>query len=217
MTKCVDTVFAPGQDFMRVALVADIPDQLVFGGVEYGVNGHGELNDAKAEASRIGEAQAALQDRVRRTVIRSPVKGTITRLHVNTIGGVVSPGGPVMEIVPYEDALLVQIEVEPKDVANISVGQLARLKFSAYDFAIYGSLQGELAFLSADTVTEKDGSSHYIARIRPERAYLGQHNKKLPIRVGMTAEADIITNKKTILEYLLKPVNRGLERAMREI
>jgi adhesin transport system membrane fusion protein len=121
-----------------------------------------------------------------------------------------------MEIVPFEDSLLVQVSIKPADIANIGVGQAARLKFSAYDFAIYGSLEGEVDFLSADTVTNEDGESFFIARVRPGREYLGIASKKLPIRVGMTAEADIITDKKTILEYLMKPISRGLEKALSE-
>ena len=175
-----------------------------------------ELNVAMSEIARISEAQEALQDRVRRTTIRSPVKGTVTRLNINTVGGVISPGEPIMEIVPFEDSLLVQVSIKPADIANIGVGQLARLKFSAYDFAIHGSLDGQVNFLSADTVTNEEGESFFIARVRPEREFLGLPSKQLPIRVGMTAEADIITDKKTILEYLLKPISRGLGKALSE-
>ena len=175
-----------------------------------------ELNDATAEAARIAETQAALKDRVTRTTIRSPVKGTVTRLNINTVGGVVAPGGPIMEIVPFEDSLLVQVDIKPADIANIGVGQTTRLKFSAYDFAIYGSLEGHVDFLSADTVTNDDGESFFVARVKPEREFLGVASKPLPIRVGMTAEADIVTDRKTVLEYLLKPITRGLERALSE-
>jgi adhesin transport system membrane fusion protein len=175
-----------------------------------------ELNEATAEASRIEETQGALEDRVRRTTVRAPLKGTISRLHNNTVGGVVQPGGPILEIVPFEDALLIEVNIKPADIANIEIGQVARLKFTAYDFAIHGSLDGKVEFLSADTVTNEDGQSFYVARIRPTRDYLGARNKPLPIRVGMTAEADIITDKKTVLEYLLKPINRGLQRALSE-
>ncbi len=175
-----------------------------------------ELNETAAEAARIAETQTALKDRVQRTTIRSPVKGTVTRLHINTVGGVISPSAPVMEIVPFEDALLVQVNIKPQDIANISVGQPARLKFSAYDFAVHGSLAGEVVFLSADTVTNEDGESFYVARIRPERDYLGHASRPLHVRVGMTVEADIITDKKSILDYLLKPINRGFQRALSE-
>lgn len=175
-----------------------------------------ELNEALAESSRMQESQEALEDRVQRTTIRSPVKGTVSRLHTNTVGGVVPAGGPILEVVPFEDALLIEININPADIAQIEVGQLARLKFSAYDFAIYGSLEGNVEFLSADTVTNADGVSFYIARVKPKRVYLGKKSAPLPVRVGMTVEADVITNKKTVLEYLLKPINRGLQRALSE-
>ncbi len=174
------------------------------------------LNDAAAEASRIAETQQALKDRVQRTVVRSPVKGTVTRLHINTVGGVIAAGGPILEIVPYGDRLIIEIHINPSDIANISVGMLARLKFSAYDFAVYGSLDGEVSFVSADTITNEEGESYYVVRINPKRDYLGRKNRPLPIRVGMTVESDIITDKKSILEYLLKPIKRGLGKALRE-
>ena len=175
-----------------------------------------ELNEAEAEAARIAETQEALKDRVQRTLVRSPVKGTVTRLHINTVGGVISAGAPIIEIVPYGDSLLIEIHIKPADIANIRAGMPARLKFSAYDFAIYGSIPGQVSFVSADTITNDKGESYYIARIVPERTYLGLKSSLLIIRVGMTVEADIITNKKTVLNYLLKPINRGLGRALRE-
>jgi adhesin transport system membrane fusion protein len=175
-----------------------------------------ELNEVMAELSRIAETQTALQDRVSRTTIRSPVKGIVQRLYANTIGGVITPGGEIMDIVPREDALLIEVRIKPADIAYINVGQEARLKFTAYDFAIYGSLKGIVSFVSADTVTDDEGVSYYVARVRPERPYLGIMSNPMPIRVGMASETDIITDKKTILEYLLKPIHRGLERALRE-
>ena len=108
------------------------------------------------------------------------------------------------------------MQIKPKDVASVNVGQLARLKFSAYDFAIHGSLDGEVVFLSADTTAEEDGETYYTTRIRPQREHFGHQPSAMPIRVGMTVEADIITDKKSILQYLLKPINRGLQRALRE-
>ena len=175
-----------------------------------------ELNEVMAELSRIAETQTALQDRVSRTTIRSPVKGIVQRLYANTIGGVITPGGEIMDIVPREDKLLIEVRIKPADIAYINVGQEARLKFTAYDFAIHGSLKGIVSFVSADTVTDDEGVSYYVARVRPERSYLGVMSNPMPIRVGMASETDIITDKKTILEYLLKPIHRGLERALRE-
>jgi len=175
-----------------------------------------ELNEVLAEISRIAEAQNALGDRVSRTTLRSPVKGIVQRLYTNTIGGVITPGSEIMEIVPFEDTLLVEGRIKPADIADIGVGQDARLKFTAYDFAIHGSVKGIVAFVSADTITDDEGMSYYLARIRPEKPYLGHESKQMPIKVGMASEVDIITAKKTILEYLLKPINRGLERALKE-
>lgn len=175
-----------------------------------------ELNEVSSEISRIAEAQIALQDRVSRTTLRSPVIGVVQRLYANTIGGVVTPGSEIMEIVPREEALLIEVRIKPADIAYINIGQETRLKFTAYDFAIYGSLKGTVSFVSADTVTDEDGVSYYVARVRPEKSYLGHESQSMPIKVGMTSEADIITDKKTILEYLLKPISRGLDRALQE-
>lgn len=175
-----------------------------------------ELNEVSAEISRLKGAQTALEDRVIRTTLRSPVKGIVQRLYANTIGGVVSPGNPVLEIVPQEDNLLIELNVKPADIASIHVGDLARLKFSAYDFAIHGSLEGHVSFVSADTITNDEGISFYLVRVKPKHSYLGHESKQLPIKVGMTVDADIVTDKKTILQYLTNPVQRGLDKALRE-
>ncbi len=175
-----------------------------------------ELNEVNAEIGRIREAQTALQDRVKRTTLRSPVRGIVQRLYVNTIGGVVNPGNNILDIVPQDDSLLVEVNIEPADIADVHVGQFARLKFSAYDFAIHGSLQGIVTFISADTITNEDGASHFLVRIKPNRLHLGASSEELPVKVGMTAEADIITDKKTILSYLTEPVHRGIDKALRE-
>jgi adhesin transport system membrane fusion protein len=174
------------------------------------------LNEVNAELSRIRETQTALQDRVKRTTLRSPVNGIVQRLHTNTIGGVISPGSSIVDIVPQEDALLVEIKINPADIAYVNVGQFARLKFSAYDFAIHGSLQGIVTFVSADTVTSEEGESYYVVRVKPNRSFMGATHGELPVRIGMTAEADIITDKKTILSYLTEPVHRGISKALRE-
>jgi adhesin transport system membrane fusion protein len=175
-----------------------------------------ELNEVNAELSRIRETQTALQDRVKRTTLRSPVNGIVQRLHTNTIGGVISPGSSIVDIVPQEDALLVEIKINPADIAYVNVGQFARLKFSAYDFAIHGSLQGIVTFVSADTVTSEEGESYYVVRVKPNMSFMGATHGELPVRIGMTAEADIITDKKTILSYLTEPVHRGISKALRE-
>ncbi len=179
-------------------------------------NAKKELNEVNAEIGRIQETQGALQDRVKRTTLRSPVNGIVQRLYVNTIGGVINPGVSIMDIVPQEDDLLVELQIKPADIAYVNVGQFARLKFSAYDFAIHGSLQGIVSFVSADTVTSDDGESFFVVRVKPGKTFLGARAGELPIKIGMTVEADIITDKKTILSYLTEPVHRGIDKALRE-
>jgi len=175
-----------------------------------------ELNEVNSEISRIKETQTALQDRVKRTTLRSPVNGIVQRLYINTIGGVISPGNNILDIVPQEDSLLVEVKIRPADIAYVNVGQFARLKFSAYDFAIHGSLQGIVTFVSADTITNDEGESFFLVRVKPNKPFLGVKSGELPIKIGMTAEADIITAKKTILSYLTEPVHRGIDKALRE-
>ena len=179
-------------------------------------NAKRELNEVNAEIGRIKETQTALQDRVKRTTLRSPVNGIVQRLYLNTIGGVISPGNNIIDIVPQEDSLLVELRINPADIAYVHVGQFSRLKFSAYDFAIHGSLQGIVTFVSADTITNEEGESFFLVRVKPTKSFLGAKNGELPIKIGMTAEADIITGKKTILSYLTEPVHRGIDKALRE-
>jgi adhesin transport system membrane fusion protein len=179
-------------------------------------NAKKELNEVNAEIERIKETQTALQDRVKRTTLRSPVNGIVQRLYLNTIGGVISPGNKIIDIVPREDSLLVELKIKPADIAYVNVGQLARLKFSAYDFAIHGSLQGIVTFVSADTIINEEGESFFLVRVKPVKPFLGARTGELPIKIGMTAEADILTGKKTILSYLTEPVHRGIDKALRE-
>ncbi|MDH3859924.1 MAG: HlyD family type I secretion periplasmic adaptor subunit, partial [Gammaproteobacteria bacterium] len=132
-------------------------------------NAKKELNEVTAEISRIKETQTALKDRVKRTTLRSPVNGIVQRLYFNTIGGVITPGNSILDIVPQEDDLLVELNIKPADIAYVNVGQFARLKFSAYDFAIHGSLQGIVTFVSADTITNEEGQSFFLVRVKPTK------------------------------------------------
>lgn len=176
-----------------------------------------EFNKAKAEMSRIESANIAREDKVKRTFVRSPVNGTIKQLLVNTVGGVVRPGMDIIEIVPTQDNLLIEAKIRPADIAFLFPNQRAIVKFSAYDFAIYGSLQGTLTHISADTIIDNvDKQSYYLVRIKTDKNYLGSEEKKLNIIVGMTADVDIITGKKTVLDYILKPILRARENVLSE-
>ena len=176
-----------------------------------------EFNEVSAEISRINESQVNLSDKVERTLVRSPVDGIVSKLMVNTVSGVIKPGMDIAEIVPVEDSLIAEVKVKPADVAFLRQGLKAMVKLTAYDFAIYGGLEGEVTQISADTETnEKTGESYYLVRITTEKNYLGSEDRPLRIKVGMIASADIITGKKTVLDYLLKPILKAKQNALRE-
>lgn len=180
-------------------------------------NAKRELNEVSAEIARISENQISLSDRVERTVVRSPVDGIVSKLMVNTVSGVIKPGMDIAEIVPIEDKLIAEVKVRPADVAFLRPGLKAVVKLTAYDFSIYGGLEGEVTQISADTETnEKTGESYYFVRIQTDKNYLGSEERPLRIKVGMVASADIITGKKTVLDYLLKPILKAKQNALRE-
>lgn len=176
-----------------------------------------ELNQTKAELDRVSASVLALEDRVTRTKIISPVKGTIKQLKVTTVGGVIQPGMDLVEIVPLEDQLLIEAEIRPADIAFLYPGQKAMVKLTAYDFSIYGGLEAKLEHISADTITnEDDGENYYIIRLRTKKNYLEKNKERLNIIAGMTAEVDILTGKKSVLDYLLKPILKARGKALRE-
>lgn len=175
-----------------------------------------ELNEAYAKLEGLAATSVALIDRLDRTAVRSPVRGTINQIKVNTVGGIIQPGMDLVEIVPLEDTLLIEARIKPKDIAFLHPNQKAMVKFTAYDFTIYGGLEADLEHISADSITDKQGNDYYLVRLRTKQNYLGTTEKPLPIIPGMVVSVDILTGKKTILSYLLKPVLRAKETALRE-
>jgi len=176
----------------------------------------GQLNEARTDLSKIEASGKAISDRVNRTLVTSPVRGIVQQLMVNTIGGVIQPGNDLVDIVPLDDNLLVEAKIRPQDIAFLRPGQEATVKFTAYDYTIYGGLKGTLEQISPDTVTDKDGKSFYIIRLRTDKNHLGTDEKPLLIIPGMVASVDIITGKKTVMAYLLKPILRAKAEAFRE-
>ncbi|MGY3572477.1 HlyD family type I secretion periplasmic adaptor subunit [Vibrio sp. SCSIO 43135] len=174
-----------------------------------------KLNQAQDKLSAITESAVGLEDRVNRTVVVSPVTGTVKTLYVNTVGGVIQPGMDIVEIVPTEDTLLVEAQIAPQDIAFLRPDLPAIVKFSAYDFTKYGGLEGELEHISADTTKDEEGNSYYLVRVRTEQTSLGQ-GETLPIIPGMTASVDIITGKRTVMNYLLKPILSAQQNALKE-
>ncbi|MGR5348329.1 HlyD family type I secretion periplasmic adaptor subunit [Vibrio mediterranei] len=174
-----------------------------------------KLNQAQDKLSSMTESAVGLEDRVNRTVVVSPVNGTVKTLNVNTVGGVIQPGMDIVEIVPTEDTLLVEVKIAPKDIAFLRPDLHAIVKFSAYDFTKYGGMDGTLEHISADTTQDEEGNSFYIVRVRTDKTSFG-HDEQLPIIPGMTASVDIITGKRTVLDYLLKPILSAQNNALKE-
>ena len=175
-----------------------------------------ELNAIKAEFAQVEQSILTARDRVVRTDLRSPVRGIVKQLNISTIGGVVMPGMNLMEVVPLDDTLLVEARVLPADVAFLQPGQEATVKLTAYDFSIYGGLPATLERISADTIVDERGESYYQIIVRTDKSELVHRGKVLPIIPGMVASVDILTGRKTVLDYLLKPILKARDRALTE-
>ena len=172
-----------------------------------------ELTDTLTRMNALEEAGTGLSDRVKQTNVRSPVNGTVKQLYYNTIGGVVLPGKEIIEVVPLDDTLLLEVRIRPKDIAFLIPGQKALVKFTAYDFVVYGGLDGTVEHIGADTVMDEEGNPFYEVNVRTREPSLGEDK---PIIPGMTVEVDILTGKKSILAYLMKPVLRAKQYALTE-
>lgn len=177
-----------------------------------------ELVEAQIQLAGIEESLKGASDKVARTEVRSPVRGVVKTLSVNTIGGVIRPGMDMAEIVPLDDTLLVEAKIPPKDIAFLYPGQEAEVKFTAYDSSIYGGLKGKLERISADAITDPNekNATYFKIIVRTNSNHLQYHGRELPIMPGMVTSVDILTGKRTILEYLLKPLRKATSSALRE-
>lgn len=175
-----------------------------------------ELNNARAELNSVTETLLAGEDRVTRTAVRSRVRGTVKEIKQNTIGGVIRPGEDIIEIVPLDDTLLIEAQIRPADIAFLRPGQEAVIKVAAYDFSIYGGLQAKVEHISADTIKDEQGENFYCVYLRTGQNSLVHQGNELPIIPGMTATIEILTGNKTVLDYILKPILKARDRALRE-
>jgi membrane fusion protein, adhesin transport system len=176
-----------------------------------------ELAEAQAELATLESQSTTTTERIERPEVRSPVEGKVQQILINTIGGTVQPGQDLIEVVPIEDNLLVEAEIRPSDIGFLFAGQKAIVKLTAYDFAIYGGLNATLEYISPDTITNEEGESFYKIDVRTNRNFLvAKDGAVLPIIPGMVAEVDILTGKKTVLKYLMKPILRAQGKALRE-
>jgi membrane fusion protein, adhesin transport system len=176
-----------------------------------------DLSKAKAELSVLRETIKGAKEHNRRTDIRSPVDGVVNTLDTNTIGAFVNAGSHVMDIVPIEDKLLIETKVKPRDIAFVRPGQKALVKLTAYDFSIYGGLKGIVQQVSADSVyDDKARETFYVILVATEDSSLRHNGITYPIMPGMVSQVDIVTGKKTILQYLLKPIFKAREESLTE-
>lgn len=181
-----------------------------------------DLAKSRGDLAVLDENIKSAQDRVRRTELKSPVRGIVNKLNVNTIGAVVAPGASLMEIVPLDDTLLVEGRIRPQDIAFIRPDHAAVVKLSAYDSSIYGSLPGRVERISADTITDESsskserGETFYRVMVRTEKNHLGTAERPLPIIPGMVATVEILTGEKSVLDYLVRPVRALRDEALRE-
>lgn len=184
----------------------------------------GYVLTARERLAKIGGELAVLQEvlraateKVSRTSLRAPVNGTVNIVHVTTIGAVVQPGAPLVEIVPRDDQLLIEARIRPRDVAFIRPGDSASVKITAYDYLVYGALDGTVQRIGADTVEDGEGTEFFRVMVRTRRSALeADDGATLPISPGMVAQVDILTGRKTVLDYLARPLRRARSEALRE-
>lgn len=174
-----------------------------------------ELNETAAEVSRMEQALSGMQDRINRTEVRAPVKGTVKELMINTLDGVVRPGDELLSIVPWEDKLLIEARIRPSDIGRLRLGQNATVKVSAYDFSIYGGVDARLTFISPSTFLTEQNEAYFRVRLETDTPFLDE-DEELPLITGMTVGVDILTGKKTLLNYLLKPIIKSSSNALTE-
>jgi membrane fusion protein, adhesin transport system len=177
-----------------------------------------ELAAAQADMAAKRRVTPVLADAVRRATVSAPLPGRINRVLVSTVGGSVAPGSPLIELVPSEDRLMVEVQINPKDIGFVRLNQPARINISAYDSAIYGSMDGKVVTISPDAVTdERTGQSFYIVKVEASSSTLkGPHGEALPLGPGMTVEASLLGDKRSVLSYIFTPITRVSERAFRE-
>lgn len=182
----------------------------------YRADSLGQLAESRVKLKSLEETQTAAEDRVNRTEVRAPLDGVVKRLHMNTVGGVIKPGQDILEIVPIDETLLIEAKVSPTDIAFIRPGQDVVVKLTAYDYAIYGGLPGEIVQVGADSVIDDKGNITYQVMIRTHETHLSKYDRPIDIIPGMVAEVDILTGKKTILQYLMRPLMRMRDYGLRE-
>ncbi len=214
----VERKVAPKVDMLRLEReVNELKGQIEELRNEYRNGALEAYNEANTKWESTTELVEGHQDRLTRTTVRSPVNGTINKIHIKSVGGVIQPGESIMDLVPVDDTLLVEAKIKPSDIGFLKPGNQAKIKFTAYDFSMYGSLNGVVEHISADTILDEvDGEHYYQIKVRNSEGKLMKEGKELDILPGMIAEVDVITGRRTVLQYLSKPLHRTVINSMTE-
>lgn len=200
--------------------VSELRSQMTNKRNKYFQDTQAELSKAQEDLEGVQQNMAQRKNQLELTEIRAPVKGIVKNVRITTIGGVIRPGDEVMQIVPIEDALLIQARVSPSDIGFLRIGQTARVKIDAFDYTIYGDLTGQLTYISADTISEdlKQGEQpYYRVQVRTDgRRFSGRPDEELDIQPGMTSTIEIKVGQRTVLQYMAKPVIKTLSTSLGE-
>lgn len=211
-----DLVIAEASGPRIAASIREAESEMAAARASYVSSARERLARLQVELAVVQEGLRAANDRVVRTAVRAPTRGTVNTVNVATIGAVVQPGAPLVEIVPIDDRLLIEVDIRPQDVAFIRPGEQASVKITAYDYLVYGSLEGRVTRIGADTIENAQGEQFFRIVVETDQAHLGTEEERLEIIPGMVASVDIQTGRKSVLSYLGKPVLRASSEALRE-
>lgn len=211
-----DIAVSEASELRLVAAIDETGKQIEATRSAYVLAARQRLAKLQVDLAVVEETLKSANDRVIRAQLRAPVRGTINTLNAKTLGAVVQPGAPLIEIVPIDDTLLIEADLGPRDIAFVRTGERASVKISAYDYLVYGALEGEVVRIGADTIATEEGAEFFRVIVRTDKSYLGSEDAPLPISAGMIASVDIQTGEKTVLSYLAKPILRAKSEALRE-
>ncbi|WP_433989729.1 Type I secretion system membrane fusion protein PrsE (plasmid) [Pseudoseohaeicola sp. NH-UV-7] len=211
-----DIAVSEATELRMLGAISEAENQIEAARSSYVLTARQRLAKLQVELAVVQEALRSATDRVTRAQLRAPVRGTVNTINAKTIGAVVQPGASLIEIVPVDDSLLIEADLGPRDIAFVSTGETASVKISAYDYLIYGALEGKVIRIGADTIASTEGVEFFRVVVRTDKSYLGTEDNPLPITPGMIASVDIQTGEKTVLSYLVKPILRAQSEALRE-
>lgn len=198
------------------AAIREIRARLAEARAKFRAEASAQRNEIQMKLAALEQLSAGKEDRVARHELTSPIAGVVNRILLPTLGGIAKPGESVMEVVPEEDSMLVAARVPPKDIAFIHVGQEATVRITAYDFSIYGPLEGKVVRVGADAVLDEKREPYFEVQVETKMKHVAEGNRQLPITPGMTTDTAIRTGRRTVLEYLFKPIAKTFRQSLEE-